>query len=82
VKLTATSNVAGTLAINGPVKRTTAQLTPNMPVLIRVPQKKKVLRRLEGALNNGKKAKLNIQGTLTDRSAATAADSVKVKFKP
>jgi hypothetical protein len=78
---TATSNVDGKLAISGGVKPLTVDLKANQGTPLADKLKKSVLRRLLDALEEGRKAKVNILGTFTDISGTTTSDPVKVKFK-
>jgi hypothetical protein len=80
-RFTATSNVDGKLAISGGVKPLTVDLKANQGTPLADKLKKSVLRRLLDALEEGRKARVNILGTFTDISGTTTSDPVKVKFK-
>lgn len=82
LKFFATASVASTLVTKGKkIKETTEQLAANQETKVTAKLKRKARNRLEEKLEQKGKAKVNVEGTATNQSGATATDTVKVKLK-
>jgi hypothetical protein len=81
VKVTASSPVGGQLVLSGGVKTKTVQLASGAPTTIKVKVKPKIRRRLAGQIDETGKAKLKLNGSLTDSLGDTDAAKAKLKLK-
>jgi hypothetical protein len=82
LKFFATATVASTLVATGKaIKETTKELAANQGTKVKVKLKRKARQRLEEKLEDKGTAKVKVKGTATNRSGATATDTVKVKLK-
>lgn len=81
VKLLATSNVDGSLALAGGIKAKTVELKAGVATPVKAKLKKKTRNSLENKLENAATAKLKVNGTFTDVTNTTDSAQLKVKVK-
>jgi hypothetical protein len=81
VKLTASSPLGGQLVLSGGVKTKTVTLQSGVTTLIKAKVKPKLRKRLAAAIERKGKAKVKVNGSLTDAIGDTDAATAKIKVK-
>jgi hypothetical protein len=81
VKLTASSPLGGQLVLSGGVKTKTVTLQSGVTTPIKAKVKPKLRKRLAAAIERKGKAKVKVNGSLTDAIGDTDAATAKIKFK-
>ena len=81
LKFTATSTTDATLVASGGIKTKTVELKANVATPIKALIKVGVRKRLAALLDDGRKAKVKVNGTVTDVTGATTTTKTKAKLK-